>query len=159
MSLTIHIGQCGIEIGDAMLKTLKTHAEAHPDETSDLFKNYQKSRNTNSHIPNSHIPEQLFTPNCLLLDTEEKVVNKTIKNGLSSGIDYKHHWSKFSGSGNNWAHGYNGHAEGSKVEILEKIQKVLEPMDSCESICLIHSLAGGTGSGLGTGVFRELLLS
>ena len=156
MSLTIHIGQCGIEIGDAMLKTLKTHAEAHPDETSDLFKNYSKSySNSVRNSIQSNIPEKFFTPNCLLLDTEEKVVNKTIQNGISSGIDYKHHWSKFSGSGNNWAHGYNGHAEGSKLEILEKIQQVLEPMDSCESISLIHSLAGGTGSGLGTGVFRK----
>ena len=107
MSLTIHIGQCGIEVGDAMLQTLKNHANHCPDETSELFKNYESTN----------------TPNCLLLDTEDKVVEKTIANGKQSGIQYKHFWSKFSGSGNNWAHGYNGHAESSKDQIQVVLSK------------------------------------
>lgn len=53
------------------------------------------------------------------------------------------------GAGNNWAKGYHAgetHAE----EILEMIDREADGSDSLEGFVMIHSIAGGTGSGMGS---------
>ena len=52
------------------------------------------------------------------------------------------------GAANNWA---AGHAAGEKVseEIFDMIDREVDGSDSLEGFMLLHSIAGGTGSGLG----------
>lgn len=53
------------------------------------------------------------------------------------------------GAGNNWAYGYS---RGERVheEILEMVDREADGSDSLEGFMLLHSIAGGTGSGLGS---------
>jgi tubulin beta len=53
------------------------------------------------------------------------------------------------GAGNNWAKGY--YTEGAEVidTILDLIRNEAERADCLQGFQLIHSLGGGTGSGLG----------
>ena len=55
-----------------------------------------------------------------------------------------------SGSGNNWAHGYNEYGPLYHEKIMNKIQKAVEACDSLQSFLILHSLGGGTGSGVGS---------
>ncbi|KAL3318990.1 Tubulin delta chain [Cichlidogyrus casuarinus] len=55
-----------------------------------------------------------------------------------------------SGSGNNWAFGYNINGNAATETIHELMQKKIEPLDQFDGISSSMSLAGGTGSGLGT---------
>lgn len=59
------------------------------------------------------------------------------------------------GAGNNWAQGY---ASGERVqeEIVEMMDREAEGSDSLEGFMLLHSIAGGTGSGLGSFVLETL---
>jgi tubulin gamma len=59
------------------------------------------------------------------------------------------------GAGNNWALGYSS---GSRVheEIMEMLDREAEGSDSLEGFMLLHSIAGGTGSGLGSFVLEAL---
>ncbi|KAH0830286.1 Tubulin/FtsZ [Lanmaoa asiatica] len=59
------------------------------------------------------------------------------------------------GAGNNWAHGY---ASGEKLyeEVMEMIDREAEGSDSLEGFMLMHSIAGGTGSGFGSFVLERL---
>ena len=53
------------------------------------------------------------------------------------------------GAGNNWSNGYS-QAEKVQEEMLDMIDREAEGSDSLEGFVLIHSIAGGTGSGLGS---------
>ena len=59
------------------------------------------------------------------------------------------------GAGNNWASGYT---QGEKVqeEIMEMIDREADGSDSLEGFVLIHSIAGGTGSGMGSYLLEKL---
>jgi hypothetical protein len=75
----------------------------------------------------------------LLIDTEHKTYRnlnvKCIDNGSS-------------GRGNNWAFGFN---ETSRLEdILDAYRKIMEQNIAHEGTMMINSIAGGTGSGLGS---------
>lgn len=55
-----------------------------------------------------------------------------------------------SGAGNNWAHGHHGYGPQYRNQLLERLRGLAEAADSLQSFLLLHSLGGGTGSGLGT---------
>ena len=55
-----------------------------------------------------------------------------------------------SGAGNNWAHGHFEYGGRYREILYEKIRKEVERCDSLQSFFLIHSIGGGTGSGLGS---------
>lgn len=58
--------------------------------------------------------------------------------------------NKQEGSGNNWANGFFNHGPSIETNIIEIVNKLTERIDFVDSIILINSLAGGTGSGLGS---------
>ena len=64
-----------------------------------------------------------------------------------------------SGSGNNWAHGYGEYGPKYKDNLLERIRQIVEECDSLQSFFLLHSLGGGTGSGLGSYILTSNLNS
>merc|ERR1719379_3390822 len=59
------------------------------------------------------------------------------------------------GAGNNWAKGYSG-AERVQEEIFDMIDREADGSDSLEGFVLIHSIAGGTGSGMGSYLLENI---
>merc|ERR1719379_265398 len=59
------------------------------------------------------------------------------------------------GAGNNWAKGYAS-AEKVQEEIFEMIDREADGSDSLEGFVLIHSIAGGTGSGVGSYLLENI---
>lgn len=59
-------------------------------------------------------------------------------------------FSKKQGSGNNWAQGYEGYGKEASENILNLARKEVEQCDWFSGFLVMMSLAGGTGSGLGT---------
>lgn len=59
------------------------------------------------------------------------------------------------GAGNNWGKGYE---EGERVsdDILDMIDREADGSESLEGFVLTHSIAGGTGSGLGSYLLEAL---
>ena len=59
------------------------------------------------------------------------------------------------GAGNNWASGYS---QGGKLseEVFDIIEREAEGSDSLEGFVLCHSIAGGTGSGMGSYILERL---
>lgn len=54
------------------------------------------------------------------------------------------------GAANNWAYGYFAHGAAASEACLESVRRETERCDRLTGICMLHSAAGGTGSGLGT---------
>merc|ERR1719437_224403 len=59
------------------------------------------------------------------------------------------------GAGNNWAKGYSS-AEKVQEEIFEMVDREADGSDSLEGFVLIHSIAGGTGSGVGSYLLENI---
>ena len=60
-----------------------------------------------------------------------------------------------SGAGNNWANGYS-QGEKFQEEIIDMIEREADGSDSLEGFLILHSIAGGTGSGLGSFMLEKL---
>jgi tubulin epsilon len=60
------------------------------------------------------------------------------------------------GAGNNWAQGHLEYGGMYREELAAKFQRTVEMCDSLQSFFLLHSLGGGTGSGLGTFILSLL---
>ncbi|KAG2468742.1 TBE protein, partial [Polypterus senegalus] len=87
---------------------------------------------------------------------EEGVVNEMLKGPLGELFDSKQFITDVSGSGNNWAVGHKVYGSTYKDQIVECLRKAAEQCDCLQCFFLIHSMGGGTGSGLGTLVLNIL---
>ncbi|KIZ02671.1 Tubulin epsilon chain [Monoraphidium neglectum] len=87
---------------------------------------------------------------------EEGVINKMLKGPLSEVLDQTQLLYDVSGAGNNWAHGHHGYGPRYRDALREQLRRAAEGCDSLQSFLLLHSLGGGTGSGLGTYILGML---
>jgi len=60
------------------------------------------------------------------------------------------------GSGNNWAYGFREHGNGQSPVICDLARRIAERQDRLGGFFCLQSLAGGTGSGLGSRVLLDL---
>ena len=168
-NITIQIGQCGNQIGCRFWDlALREHASINKkgifDESmSTFFRNVEsKARTTLAgdaiEIPvgkgNERIRE--LRARAVLIDMEEGVVNEIMKGPLSEVFDHRQYLTDVSGAGNNWAVGHMYYGDKYQQSIREMVRKNAEACDSLESFFIMHSMGGGTGSGLGTAVLRML---
>jgi len=101
--------------------------------------------------------DEHFIPRALLLDLEPRVING-IKNSSHKGLYNPENFyvsTDGGGAGNNWASGYH---QGSTCHdtIMDMIDREADGSDSLEGFVLTHSIAGGTGSGMGSYLLEQL---
>lgn len=84
------------------------------------------------------------------------LVVSMLQGPLGSLFDSSQLLTDVSGSGNNWAHGHHLYGPQYAEQLLESIRRPAEECDSLQSFLLLHSLGGGTGSGLGCYILRLL---
>jgi hypothetical protein len=60
------------------------------------------------------------------------------------------------GAGNNWGQGYEMCSGDFLASAMDGVRREVELSDSCPYILTCHSLAGGTGSGLGSKVSEQM---
>jgi len=98
-----------------------------------------------------------YIPRSILIDLEPRVINQ-IKNSAFSNLYNPENIfmsKEGSGAGNNWACGYSN-GEKYAEEIIEMIEREAECSESLEGFVMMHSIAGGTGSGLGSFLLERL---
>jgi tubulin epsilon len=93
---------------------------------------------------------------CLAIDLEEGVLNSMMKGPLRSLFDSTHFISDVSGAGNNWAVGHMEFGDKHIEGISDSLRLLVEKCDCIQTFLVMHSLGGGTGSGLGTRVLGML---
>ncbi|CAN8027048.1 unnamed protein product [Ixodes persulcatus] len=148
-SIVIQVGQCGNQVGCRFWDfALREHTLLKDDSTNNtsmwnFFRRSQKS------------PDNLRA-RAVMVDMEEGVINSVLRTPLGNMFSSHQFVTDVSGSGNNWAVGF--HEYGSKYgsEIMERVRQEAELCDCLQGFFLLHSLGGGTGSGLGTAVLEML---
>ena len=97
----------------------------------------------------------LHTPNHLTHACHAHTSHTHTQGPLSELFDQQQLLYDVSGAGNNWASGFS---QGQKFyeEVFDIIDREADGSDSLEGFVLTHSIAGGTGSGMGSYILEKL---
>ena len=95
----------------------------------------------------------------VLVDLEPRVINKILISEHRQLYNAANVFQSPSGggAGNNWAIGYNQPKQIIE-DIMEVVEREVENADSLEGFAVCHSIAGGTGSGLGSKIIEQVKL-
>jgi tubulin epsilon len=158
-SVVVQVGQCGNQLGARFWDTvLHEHAALDTDGTftSSLATYF---RNTDGRTEQSlPIGSRLkhLKARAILIDMETRVVDRVMQGPLREIFDKSLTLVDSCGSGNNWATGHHVYGVQHSARISELLRRSAEPCDHLQSFSVIHSMGGGTGSGLGTAVVRMM---
>lgn len=98
-----------------------------------------------------------YIPRSILIDLEPRVVNSILTSQYSKIFNPENIYISphGGGAGNNWAAGYHS---GEKIaeELMDMLDREADGSDSLEGFMLLHSIAGGTGSGLGSYLLEHI---
>ncbi|XP_002739740.1 tubulin epsilon chain-like [Saccoglossus kowalevskii] len=163
-SIVVQVGQCGNQIGCRFWDlALREHASRNKhgvfdEPLSSFFRNVDTRYDDPANIPIGIGKNKIKTlkARAVLIDMEEGVVNDLLKGPLGDVFDCRQLITDVSGSGNNWAVGHMMYGQQYREEITESIRRAAEQCDCLQCFFVLHSMGGGTGSGVGTSVLSLL---
>jgi tubulin gamma len=184
--ITLQLGQCGnqsnspyhldyftflpFSVGSEFWKQLCAEHGISPDGT---LQDYAHNGEDRKDVFFYQADDEHYIPRNLMIDLEPRVINSIISS------PYRHLYNQENffvareggGAGNNWASGYRlyflsslflasnfSDRQGSEHEdhVMEMIDREADGSDSLEGFVLCHSIAGGTGSGMGSFLLERL---
>ena len=152
--ITLQVGQCGNQIGSEFWRQL---CAEHGIRHDGILEPFATSGDDRKDVFFYQADDEHYIPRAVLLDLEPRVINSIRRGPMNRLFNPENMYihPEGGGAGNNWAHGYElGH---SVQEVLfDMIEREAENGDSLEGFVLTHSIAGGTGSGLGSYLLENL---
>lgn len=155
--ITVQVGQCGNQIGMEFWKQL---CAEHGISSSGVLEEFATDGTDRKDVFFYQADDEHYIPRAVLLDLEPRVINSITSQNESKFANLFNPENIFmskhgGGAGNIWASGYE-QAEGLYEEIFDIIDREADGSDSLEGFVLCHSIAGGTGSGMGSYVLERL---
>lgn len=146
--ITLQLGQCGNQIGFEFWKKLCAEHGISPEGVLEDFATDGVDRKD---VFFYQADDEHYIPRAVLLDLEPRVINTIMNSPYAKLYNAENvYQSKHGGgAGNNWASGY-AHGERLFDEIFDIIDREAEGAENLEGFTVCHSIAGGTGSGLGS---------
>jgi tubulin epsilon len=163
--VSVHVGQCGNQIGSAFWNLLLLEHEQTKDSDPALssFFSYEPANGSHRRRTSSTLGsgkksssmssggnDHVLKARALLIDMECGPLTETMKGPLGSLFSETQYIMDVSGAGNNFAHGYYFYGPQYHEKFLDHLAHTVEACDSLQAFFLTHSLGGGTGSGVGT---------
>lgn len=99
--------------------------------------------------------DEHYIPRALMIDLEPRVINSIQNSEYRNLYNPENFFSDQDGAGNNWAKGFD-FAQKREEELMDMVDREADGSDSLEGFIQIHSIAGGTGSGLGSFMLEKL---
>lgn len=152
--ITLQLGQCGNQIGMEFWKQL---CAEHGISPGGMLQDFATEGTDRKDVFFYQADDEHYIPRAVLLDLEPRVINTIMKSPYGNLYNPENiYLSKHGGgAGNNWASGYS-QAEKLYEEIFDIIDREADGSDSLEGFVLCHSIAGGTGSGMGSYILERL---
>ncbi|EGP91868.1 unnamed protein product [Zymoseptoria tritici ST99CH_1A5] len=152
--ITLQAGQCGNSVGSQFWQQLCLEHGINQDGN---LEDFATSGGDRKDVFFYQSDDTRYIPRAILLDLEPRVIN-----GIQTG-PYKNIYNpenfyvhkEGAGAGNNWAAGFDMGAT-VQDELMDMIDREADGSDSLEGFMLLHSIAGGTGSGLGSFLLERL---
>ena len=153
--ICIHIGQGGIQLGNACWELfclehgIQPDGQMPSDQTigggDDAFNTFFSETGSGKHVPRS-----------LFIDLEPTVVDE-IRTGTYRQL--YHPEQLISGkedASNNFARGHNTEGKSYLDLAMDRIRKLADNCTGLQGFLIFHTVGGGTGSGLGTLILETL---
>ncbi|XP_045837171.1 tubulin beta-1 chain isoform X1 [Meles meles] len=143
----LQIGQCGNQIGAKFWEVI---GEEHGIDAVGSYCGDCALQLERISVYYNEAHGKKYVPRALLVDLEPGTMDSI----RSSKLGALFHPDSFiygnSGAGNNWAKGH--YTEGAELaeRVLDAVRSASEACDCLQGFQLVHSLGGGTGSGMGT---------
>ncbi|KAK2794828.1 Tubulin gamma-1 chain [Onygenales sp. PD_10] len=152
--ITIQAGQCGNNVGSQFWQQLCLEHGINQDGNLEEFATEGGDRKDVFFYQSD---DTRYIPRAILLDLEPRVLN-TIQTGAYHNIYNPENFfvgNQGLGAGNNWGSGYSA-GETVQEEVFDMIDREADGSDSLEGFMMLHSIAGGTGSGLGSFILERM---
>ncbi|KAG7495372.1 tubulin beta chain-like [Solea senegalensis] len=149
----LQIGQCGNQIGSKFWEVI---SEEHGINTAGMYvgdSNVQLER-ANVYFNEAHGGK--YVPRALLVDLEPGTMDSVRGSRIGDLFRPDNFIYGSSGAGNNWAKGH--YTEGAELveQVIDRVRNESESCDCLQGFQLVHSLGGGTGSGMGTLIINKI---
>lgn len=156
--ITLQVGQCGNHIGRQLWSQLsKEHGIDEYGRAEDIEQSNNVAKRDDDLKPFfKEVDYNRYTPRALLFDMEPSEINN-VKNQFPDFFDSRNIWVSAAGSGaaNSWAKGYDCGVDNQDL-FLNMIDREIDSTDNFEGFQLLHSVGGGTGSGMGSNLLEAL---
>ena len=148
--ISLQVGQCGNQIGTRFWNTI---CDEHAINEEGRYVGSNNVHLQRSDVYFTETAKGKYVPRSICVDLEVGVTDQIQAAKLFNPNNFI---TRTDGAGNNWAKGH--YTDGAEVgeEVLEVLRKEAETCDCLQGFQLLHSLGGGTGSGLGTLILSKL---
>lgn len=153
--ITLGVGQCGNQVNYKFWEAISQ--EHGIDTSSGQWAGEDDVQLQKSDVYFTEVSGGRFVPRSVLIDLEPGVLN-SVQSCPKMGklFNPDNYVSAQNGAGNNWSKGYFSDGAEMIEEILDQIRRQVELCDSLQAFQIMHSIGGGTGSGLGTLLLEKL---
>ncbi|WPH02339.1 gamma tubulin [Acrodontium crateriforme] len=152
--ITLQAGQCGNSVGSKFWQQL---CQEHGINQDGNLADFATEGGDRKDVFFYQSDDTRYVPRAILLDLEPRVINAIQAAPYGNIYNPENFFihKTGTGAGNNWAAGYS---MGGTVEeeVLDMIDREADGSDSLEGFMLLHSIAGGTGSGMGSFLLERL---
>ncbi|TFY80433.1 hypothetical protein EWM64_g3580 [Hericium alpestre] len=152
--VTVQIGQCGNQMGSVFWQRL---CAEHGINREGILEEWAIEGGDRKDVFFYQADDEHYIPRSILVDLEPRVINNILASPFANLYNPENIFlsKDGGGAGNNWAQGYSA-GERLYEDIMEMVDREAEGSDSLEGFMLMHSIAGGTGSGLGSFLLERL---
>jgi len=150
----LQLGQCGNQIGFEFWKKL---CKEHGISPEGILQEHATEGIDRKDVFFYQADDEHYIPRSVLLDLEPRVINTIMNSEYRKLYNPENVYTAKDGggAGNNWASGFS-QGENLHEEVFDIIDREADGSDSLEGFVLAHSIAGGTGSGMGSYVLEKL---
>ncbi|CAL6066877.1 Beta-tubulin_2 [Hexamita inflata] len=150
--LTIQVGQCGNNLASSFWEGAMLEHQIQADGL--LIDPLEPVGNQSVHFQEASNGRHV--PRSVLVDLEPTVLEKIRNGSMGSVFRPQSFISGVEGVTNNWARGYCTDGVDIIDQVMDSIRKQIELSDTINIFQMVHSLGGGTGSGLGSLICDKL---
>ncbi|KAH7583701.1 Tubulin/FtsZ family, GTPase domain [Nakaseomyces glabratus] len=154
--ITIQVGQCGNHVGKYFWNQLLKEHGIDKDGYSKYNDDQTHIREDDTNPFFKQITNNRYVPRAIMIDLEPAAVTD-VQSSFNDLFNPRNTWvsSEGLGAGNSWSTGYDRGVQ-NQDRIMDIIDRELDSTDNFEGFQLLHSVAGGTGSGLGSSLLEAL---
>ncbi|KAG0014399.1 Tubulin alpha-3C/D chain, partial [Podila clonocystis] len=150
--ISLHVGQAGIQIGNACWELYCLEHGIGPDG----IRMQEPTEGEFSKTFFSETEKGKYVPRTMFIDLEETVVDE-VRSGKYRNLYHPQNMiSHREDASNNYARGHYTIGKELIDPIMDRIHKMTDSCDGLQGFLLFHSFGGGTGSGLGALVLERL---
>lgn len=152
--ITVQVGQCGNQVGSEFWKRL---CKEHAISSEGVLEDYTMQGDDRKDVFFYQADDEHYIPRAVLVDLEPKVIDSIRKSPYGGLYNPENIYlsKEGGGAGNNWGSGYM-QGERYQEDVLDMIDREADGSDSLDGFLFLHSIAGGTGSGLGSYLLEKL---